>query len=204
MMVLDNPDPIQAEADFGCPVKQCISCHEWLPADPEFFYRQARSRDGLDAPCKVCWMERERTRDKPKRAPYTPERRMAMRLRLTTINEEQAAMVLAELEKGGSRSACCKAVGIANSTFYNWMKIPDFAQRVMEAEERGRMAQSKANEKVKAQAIAYLRAGKSWRRTAALIHVDHTTLYRWMVADEAFRDEVYQVQEEARRVMHHV
>ncbi len=36
-------------------VWQCCSrCHEWLPADEEFFFFSARSDTGLTAQCKVC------------------------------------------------------------------------------------------------------------------------------------------------------
>ncbi|MBS0508063.1 MAG: hypothetical protein JSR53_11840 [Proteobacteria bacterium] len=36
-------------------VWQCCSrCHEWLPADEEFFFYSAKSNTGLEAECKVC------------------------------------------------------------------------------------------------------------------------------------------------------
>jgi len=37
--------------------KRCRKCGESFPATPEFFYRQAREKDGLRAICKGCYSE---------------------------------------------------------------------------------------------------------------------------------------------------
>jgi len=34
--------------------KQCITCHKYLPADTEHFYKRADSADGLRGDCKKC------------------------------------------------------------------------------------------------------------------------------------------------------
>jgi len=56
-MELDNPDREEAQEAFGCTVKACSRCAEYLPADAEFFPRETRRRDGLSPMCKACWSE---------------------------------------------------------------------------------------------------------------------------------------------------
>lgn len=51
---IDNPDREAAERDFGCPVRRCSRCREWLPAENEFFPRSSGNRDGLHSWCKAC------------------------------------------------------------------------------------------------------------------------------------------------------
>src|SRR5579859_2367674 len=36
------------------PDKQCTKCKQWIVASTEFFYKDARGRDGLFAHCKAC------------------------------------------------------------------------------------------------------------------------------------------------------
>jgi hypothetical protein len=55
--VIDNPCEAEAREAFGCAVKRCLKCGEFLPADFEFYYKQTRSPDGLNTVCKVCWYE---------------------------------------------------------------------------------------------------------------------------------------------------
>lgn len=38
------------------PVKECVSCREWLPHDAEFFHQSGKR--GLDSCCKACRYER--------------------------------------------------------------------------------------------------------------------------------------------------
>ena len=37
--------------------KRCSKCHEYWPADSEFFMRRKDSKDGLDGYCKACRQE---------------------------------------------------------------------------------------------------------------------------------------------------
>ena len=39
------------------PEKLCVRCNEWWPADTEFFFRCARTKDGLGYSCKACFFE---------------------------------------------------------------------------------------------------------------------------------------------------
>jgi len=39
------------------PEKLCVRCNEWWPADTEFFFRNARNKDGLGHTCKACFFE---------------------------------------------------------------------------------------------------------------------------------------------------
>lgn len=55
---IDNPDPDRAREDFGCDVKRCSRCREWLPADVEFFPRASSAKTGLHSWCKACWADR--------------------------------------------------------------------------------------------------------------------------------------------------
>ena len=49
-----NPDYDQIE-------RQCTRCHEWWPADKEFFYAQATGLFGLESSCKACKEDYRRT-----------------------------------------------------------------------------------------------------------------------------------------------
>lgn len=75
-MEIDNPNREEAEEAFGCTVKSCSRCQEYLPADQEFFPRETRRRDGLSPMCKACWSEaaykkrrRQRSFDLPAMVP---------------------------------------------------------------------------------------------------------------------------------------
>jgi len=37
--------------------KRCARCHDYFPADSEFFYASAKKRDGLCDWCKACYQE---------------------------------------------------------------------------------------------------------------------------------------------------
>jgi len=54
---IDNADRSEAEEAFGCQVKMCRRCKEWLPSDGEFFPSDAGSSDGWNKWCKACWSE---------------------------------------------------------------------------------------------------------------------------------------------------
>jgi hypothetical protein len=43
-------------SDIG-PTKVCTKCHEELPADEEFFYRNGGRKKGLKAWCRACVCE---------------------------------------------------------------------------------------------------------------------------------------------------
>jgi hypothetical protein len=62
--MIDNPDRALAEEAFGCIVKRCSKCMEWLPSDTEFFPRHSPSPIGLHSWCKACWSERSTKRSK--------------------------------------------------------------------------------------------------------------------------------------------
>lgn len=47
---------ILVDAELG-PIKLCPKCHEWWPADPEFYYRSTSTRCGLQSWCRACWSE---------------------------------------------------------------------------------------------------------------------------------------------------
>lgn len=34
--------------------KQCVTCHRYLPADTDHFYKRSDSADGLRGDCKEC------------------------------------------------------------------------------------------------------------------------------------------------------
>jgi hypothetical protein len=46
---------IEIDAELG-PVKRCPKCHEWWPADREFFYA-GHTKSGLQSWCIACWSE---------------------------------------------------------------------------------------------------------------------------------------------------
>lgn len=60
--------------------KLCTKCLEYWPADTEFFFRQASSRDGLSNGCKACYSEspsvRARNAKKPTGYMYSPWERL--------------------------------------------------------------------------------------------------------------------------------
>ena len=37
--------------------KKCTCCHEYWPADTEFFYASNTAKDSLSSHCKACFME---------------------------------------------------------------------------------------------------------------------------------------------------
>lgn len=55
MIEIDNPEREAALEAFGEPVKECRKCHEWLPMDDEFYYRETREKCGYNSWCKACW-----------------------------------------------------------------------------------------------------------------------------------------------------
>lgn len=38
--------------------KQCTRCHDFWPADAEFFYAAGSAKDGLMSECKACFAEK--------------------------------------------------------------------------------------------------------------------------------------------------
>lgn len=44
--------------------KLCTRCHEYWPADKEFFYLANKKKDGLHSWCKCCYLEWRKTRPK--------------------------------------------------------------------------------------------------------------------------------------------
>lgn len=50
---------VPTEPELGVQ-RRCSRCHEWWPADPEFFYRHG---DHLHSWCKACWKEARAERD---------------------------------------------------------------------------------------------------------------------------------------------
>jgi hypothetical protein len=65
--------------------KQCSHCHEWWPADGEFYYGNRRTADGWHSWCKACFRERYRTvyvtRKRPRRFATREEAEEARRQR---------------------------------------------------------------------------------------------------------------------------
>lgn len=51
--------PNYRRTDYGVMEKLCPKCHEWWPADREFFYKEG---NGLTSWCKACISEWKRDR----------------------------------------------------------------------------------------------------------------------------------------------
>lgn len=48
---------IYRKDNFNGLEKQCTKCHEFLPADKEFYFANFKMRDGLQSWCKACCLE---------------------------------------------------------------------------------------------------------------------------------------------------
>ena len=56
---IKNKEKYESQAKLKTELKQrgtkiCTKCSKELPANPEYFYRDARSEDGLRCECKIC------------------------------------------------------------------------------------------------------------------------------------------------------